>query len=78
MDWPIFFTILSASVAIIAIIYQFLRNFKSDINSHIDRLDNNMENSNKRHEAHARRMDQHAQRIDQLYMMFVDLLQARK
>ena len=71
MDWPIFFTILSAAVAIVAIIYQFLRNFKTDINAHIDHLNENLNRNNSR-------LDGHAHRIDQLYKMFVDLLQARK
>ncbi len=43
MDWPIFFTVLGAAFAVIGCVYQFLRNFKSDINSHIDRLEKRMD-----------------------------------
>lgn len=71
MDWPIFFTILAAMFTIIGFVYQFLRNFKNDINSHIDKVKGDVEGIN-------RRLDGHAMRIDQLYKMFVDLLQDRK
>lgn len=71
MDWPIFFTVLGSAFAVIGCVYQFLRNFKSDINTHIDRLDANLEKTNNR-------LDRHAAHIDQLYQMFVDLLQAKK
>lgn len=44
MDLVLFFTIIGAAAAVIASVYQFLRNFKTDINSHIDRLEKRMDN----------------------------------
>ena len=39
MDWSLFFTVIGSAIGTITIIYAFLRNFKADINSHIDKLD---------------------------------------
>ena len=48
MDFVLFCTIIGAAVAVIASVYQFLRNFKidikTDINGHIDRLEKRMNN----------------------------------
>lgn len=67
MDIALMITVIGTGIATVGLTYGFLRNFKIDINSHIDRLE-------KRMEASERRMDGHATRIDQLYQMFVDLL----
>lgn len=71
MDWAIFFTILGGTIAVIGFVYQFLRNFKTDINDHLDKVDKNIDRINTR-------LDGHAMRIDQLYKMFVDLLREKK
>jgi hypothetical protein len=42
MDAGIIWTIIGAAIATIATIYTFLRNFKTDINAHIDRLEKRM------------------------------------
>ncbi|HET6457891.1 MAG TPA: hypothetical protein VFG24_03305 [Nitrosopumilaceae archaeon] len=39
MDWNIFFTIIGSAFAIISFVYAFLRNFKSDINGHIEKIE---------------------------------------
>lgn len=39
MDWEV----MGTGAAVIAAVYAFLRNFKTDINSHIDRLDQKMD-----------------------------------
>jgi hypothetical protein len=39
IDWPIFWTVIGVGVTTIGIIYQFFRNFKTDINARMDRID---------------------------------------
>lgn len=65
MDLTLMITVIGTGIATVGLIYAFLRNFKIDINSHIDRLEKRMESSE-------RRMDGHAARIDQLYQTFMD------
>lgn len=48
MDLVLLLTTLGAAAAVIGVVYQFLRNFKSDINGHIDRLDKRMDNLDRR------------------------------
>ena len=43
MDLAIILTLLATTVTIIGFVYGFLRNFKDDINGHIDRLDKRMD-----------------------------------
>lgn len=43
MDFAILLTLLAATATIIGFVYGFLRNFKTDINSHIDRLEKRMD-----------------------------------
>lgn len=40
MEWTIILTILGTGFAIISFIYQFLRNFKSDVEKKFEILDN--------------------------------------
>lgn len=72
MDLALILTVIGTGIATVGLIYGFLRNFKIDINNHIDRLEKRMESSEKRMESSERRMDGHAQRIDQLYQIFMD------
>jgi cell division protein FtsL len=75
MDIVLLFTIVGAAAAVIASVYQFLRNFKTDINGHIDRLDREIGSLAVKVEN-----DMRAQtaRTDQLYQMFIDLLKEHK
>lgn len=41
-------TIIGSAIAIIVAIYTFLRNFKQDINSHIDRIEKKMTEDNQK------------------------------
>lgn len=43
MDLAIILTLLATTVTIIGFVYGFLRNFKTDINTHIDRLEKRMD-----------------------------------
>lgn len=43
MDLAIILTLLATTVTIIGFVYGFLRNFKDDINGHIDRLEKRMD-----------------------------------
>ena len=64
MDWIQVITIIAS---VIGVMVYFLQRIEKDINA-----------TNKRLDKMDARFDGHAQRIDQLYKMFVDLLQARK
>ncbi|MGZ3732898.1 MAG: hypothetical protein ACXU9U_04100 [Parachlamydiaceae bacterium] len=48
MDLAIILTLLATTVTIIGFVYGFLRNFKTDINSHIDRLEKKMDSLEER------------------------------
>lgn len=48
MDLAIILTLLATTVTIIGFVYGFLRNFKTDINSHIDRLEKRMDSLEER------------------------------
>jgi len=78
MDWAIFFTVLGGAAAVIGCLYQFLRNFKTDINESIGKINDHLDKVDKNIDRINNRLDGHAQRIDQLYKMFVDLLQKQK
>lgn len=43
MDIAILLTLLATTITIIGFVYGFLRNFKTDINAHIDRLEIRMD-----------------------------------
>ncbi len=43
MDLAIILTSLATAITVIGFVYGFLRNFKTDINSHIDRLETRMD-----------------------------------
>jgi hypothetical protein len=43
MDLAIILTLIATTVTIIGFVYGFLRNFKADINSHIDKLEKRMD-----------------------------------
>lgn len=48
MDLAIILTLLATTVTIIGFVYGFLRNFKTNINSHIDRLEKRMDSLEER------------------------------
>ena len=56
MDYVLFFTIIGTAAAVIGFIYSFLRNFKMDINSHIDRLESRMDKFDQRMDIFENRM----------------------
>lgn len=64
-DWGLIATIIGASAAVVALIYGFLWNFKTEINGHIDRLDKDLKNQ-------LARIDAQGARTDRLYQMFVE------
>lgn len=51
-------TIIGSDIAIIVAIYTFLRNFKQDINFHIDRLENRMKEDGEKRDKKFSEMDQ--------------------
>jgi len=85
MDWTMILTGLGTVAAVSGVMYGFLRNFKIDINSHLDRIEkrfdrmeSRMDRADARHDKIEVRLDGHAARLDQLYQMFCDLLKERK
>lgn len=71
METSVIWTIIGAAIATIAAIYTFLRNFKSDINSHIDRIENQMKEDGKKRDQQFAEMDQRVmetnKRMDGVY-----------
>ena len=71
MDKTLILTMIGTGVAILGFIYGILRNFKSDINSHIDRLQKEIRDEN-------RRMDQRVMetnmRMDGVYHLITKKL----
>ena len=59
-------TMIGTGVAIIGFVYGFLRNFKSDINFRIDRLDTRMDRLDARMDQLDARMDRLDTRMDRL------------
>ena len=59
MDFNCYIGFLAMALTIIGFVYGFLRNFKSDIDKHIDRLELDIKSQNAR--------------TDQLYQMFCDM-----
>ena len=57
MDWATICTIAGTLLAALAFFYGFLRNFKNDINSHIDRIDSNFQKMDQRITETNKRMD---------------------
>ena len=43
IDWSFFCTVIGTGLATVGLIYTFLRNFKIDINLHIDKLEKRMD-----------------------------------
>ena len=41
-DWALFWTIIGSGVAVIGLVYAFIRNFKTDMRQEIEKLDNRM------------------------------------
>lgn len=66
IDWTVILTGVGTAITIIGFSYTILRNFKSDINAHIDRLEGNVKSL-------TNRLDGHAARIDQSYHMFCNI-----
>lgn len=64
MDSGTILTAVGTVLATVGLVYGFLRNFKNDINAHIDRIDQNMITQSKR--------------TDHLYQICIDLLRRDK
>jgi predicted PurR-regulated permease PerM len=47
MDWGLILTVIGTGIAVVGFIYGFLRNFKEDINTYIDKLDGRLSNVEK-------------------------------
>lgn len=54
MDWGIFFTVIGTGIGVVALIYQIMRNFKTDVNSCLEKMDKNFE----KHELRFEKIDQ--------------------
>lgn len=68
-------------LTVIGFVYGFLRNFRSDLISHIDSLEKRMEVQSVRSDALSKKTDEiflsQSQRSDRLYEMFIDLLKSK-
>lgn len=92
MDAAIVWTIAGTGAAVIAtgitlvgFIYTFLRNFKTDINGKIDKLDSDIKadmrvqtaRTDQLYQMFNAHMDQANARMDQMHKMFYDLLKSQ-
>lgn len=79
MDYATIATIIGTAIAMIAIIYTFLRNFKEDINSNIDRLDKRIDKMEMRFTEVSAKMDQRVmetnKRMDGVYNILLSRIQ---
>jgi hypothetical protein len=71
MDWVLILTIVGTGLTVVGLIYTFMRNFKSDINDHIDTINTRMDNTSKEWKDEVRKMDQRVietnKRMDGVY-----------
>lgn len=71
LDLVTILTTVGTGAAVVGIIYSFLRNFKTDINSHIDRIENEMKQMHSDFKKETFKMDQRVietnKRMDGVY-----------
>ncbi|MGL5263426.1 MAG: hypothetical protein ACRDAI_02450 [Candidatus Rhabdochlamydia sp.] len=65
MDLVVILTSLAATVTVIGFVYGFLRNFKTDINSHIDRLETRMDKFEIRMNKMEERLDSRMNKLEE-------------
>ncbi|MGL4540271.1 MAG: hypothetical protein ACRCU0_04765 [Candidatus Rhabdochlamydia sp.] len=58
MDLVVILTSLAATVTVIGFVYGFLRNFKTDINSHIDRLETRIDKLEERLDSRVNKLEE--------------------
>ena len=68
MDWGIFWTIIGVGLALVAVVYQFLRNFKADIKEIIAGQDKKFDSFERRFESIERKFEVLENRIFQIAM----------
>jgi hypothetical protein len=76
MDWPLFWTIFAAVGTGVGLIYAFLRNFKTDINSHIDRLEGGIKDIKEDNKKMDQRVTETNKRMDGVYHLLLKKLDA--
>lgn len=71
MDIATILTFIGTGIGIVGFVYAFMRNFKTDINSHIDRMGNQISDLTKEMKEETRKMDQRVtetnKRMDGVY-----------
>lgn len=65
MDLVVILTSLAATVTVIGFVYGFLRNFKTDINNHIDRLETRMDKFEIRMNKVEERLDSRVNKLEE-------------
>ncbi|MGL5627317.1 MAG: hypothetical protein ACRDDW_07425 [Candidatus Rhabdochlamydia sp.] len=65
MDLAAILTSLAATVTVIGFVYGFLRNFKTDINNHIDRLETRMDKFEIRMNKMEERLDSRMNKLEE-------------
>ncbi len=58
MDLVVILTSLAATVTVIGFVYGFLRNFKTDINNHIDRLETRIDKLEERLDSRVNKLEE--------------------
>jgi hypothetical protein len=65
MDLVVILTSLGTAVTVIGFVYGFLRNFKTDINNHIDRLETRMDKFEIRMNKMEERLDSRMNKLEE-------------
>lgn len=71
-DWALIWTVIGAAVATVTLIYGFLRNFKSDIEKDIHKLENDFQRLEKKIDVLDEGLRAQTSRTDQFIQTFVD------
>ena len=74
MDWNLFWTIVGTGIAVVSLIYGFLRNFKLDMNEKFHKIDQRFEKIDQRFD----KVDQRFEKIDQRFEKLEDDMQKFK
>lgn len=81
-DWTLIISAIGTVITTVGLIYGIMRNFKNDINDHLDKLDKRIDkldvdvkNTNTKFDGWFKSQNE---RTDRLYEMFVELLKEKR
>ncbi len=75
MEMTLFITIIGTGIGIVSLIYAIMRNFKTDINSHIDRMESKFEKIDSNFQKMDQRVTITNNRMDGVYHILLKKLE---